>query len=249
MTYLAPVVAIHTADPTPPNTMARPVTETYPTYTGVGMPEDVVNGLVGDTYLDKGSGIILQKVFDDDGVPSTDGWGFQIAGMTGGIRIGDVVDAGTIVAPNVEIYGNPMLIGSDADIEIVGQEGVTIVNNNSFVGTANKSIHIWDNAVSGFFTGITIESTIGNIIVNTPLTVEMTANTEINLFTNLFLVSGPAGIGDSSGTILLAAGAIGFYGGVGTPQQTVTGAKGGNAALASLLTILDATGLIVDHSS
>jgi len=44
-------------------------------------------------------------------------------------------------------------------------------------------------------------------------------------------------------------GAFGFFGSVGTSQQTVTGSRGGNAALASLLTALANTGLIVDGTT
>lgn len=41
---------------------------------------------------------------------------------------------------------------------------------------------------------------------------------------------------------------VGFHGATPVTQQTVTGSRGGNAALASLLTALDALGLIVDGS-
>jgi hypothetical protein len=42
---------------------------------------------------------------------------------------------------------------------------------------------------------------------------------------------------------------VGFYGATPTTKPTVTGSRGGNAALASLLTALAAQGLIVDGSS
>jgi hypothetical protein len=42
---------------------------------------------------------------------------------------------------------------------------------------------------------------------------------------------------------------LSFWGATGTSQQTVTGSRGGNAALASLLTALNAYGLIVDAST
>ncbi len=42
---------------------------------------------------------------------------------------------------------------------------------------------------------------------------------------------------------------VGFYGTLPAAQQTVTGSRGGNAALASLLTALAATGLIVDSTT
>lgn len=57
-------------------------------------------------------------------------------------------------------------------------------------------------------------------------------------------------IGGSATTYLtFRDGAFGFFGSTGTSQQTVTGSRGGNAALANLLTALAATGLIVDGSS
>jgi hypothetical protein len=43
--------------------------------------------------------------------------------------------------------------------------------------------------------------------------------------------------------------AVGFYGGAGTAKPTVTGSKGANAALTSLLTALAGLGLITDSSS
>lgn len=46
-----------------------------------------------------------------------------------------------------------------------------------------------------------------------------------------------------------AAGALSFYDGVLTAKQTVTGAKGGNAALTDLLTKLATLGLIVDGTT
>lgn len=46
-----------------------------------------------------------------------------------------------------------------------------------------------------------------------------------------------------------AANTIGFHGATPVTQQTVTGSRGGNAALASLLTALDALGLVVDSTT
>lgn len=42
---------------------------------------------------------------------------------------------------------------------------------------------------------------------------------------------------------------VAFYNQAGTTRQTITGSRGGNAALASLLTALAATGLIIDSTS
>jgi hypothetical protein len=52
-----------------------------------------------------------------------------------------------------------------------------------------------------------------------------------------------------SGTLQLTDTALGAFGGSGTTKQTVTGSRGANAALASLLTALAAYGLITDGSS
>jgi hypothetical protein len=56
---------------------------------------------------------------------------------------------------------------------------------------------------------------------------------------------------DVDGNLVLRCGsnAIGFYGSAPAAQPTVTGAKGGNAALASLLSALAGLGLIVDSTT
>lgn len=55
------------------------------------------------------------------------------------------------------------------------------------------------------------------------------------------------GIGDI--ITISAAGALGFFGSAGTTKPTVTGSRGGNAALASLLTALAGLGILTDSSS
>jgi len=59
-------------------------------------------------------------------------------------------------------------------------------------------------------------------------------------------------IGFGGGTGVLVASAstfLAFYGSAPVPRQTVFGSRGGNAALASLLTALDTMGLIIDSST
>lgn len=46
-----------------------------------------------------------------------------------------------------------------------------------------------------------------------------------------------------------SGGFVGFYGRPAVSRRTVTGSRGGNAALASLLTALETVGLIIDNSS
>lgn len=50
-------------------------------------------------------------------------------------------------------------------------------------------------------------------------------------------------------TVGKSGGEVGFYGTVGGTKQTVTGSRGGNAALASLLSALSTLGLVTDSSS
>lgn len=60
------------------------------------------------------------------------------------------------------------------------------------------------------------------------------------------------GSGEAVGTntnITLTSTTLGFYGSAPTAKQTVTGSRGGNAALASVLTALATLGLITDSSS
>ena len=65
-------------------------------------------------------------------------------------------------------------------------------------------------------------------------------------------IAATAGGVAGSGTIILGTSTnnvLGFYGDAGTGQPTITGSRGGNAALESLLAALAAFGLIVDSTS
>lgn len=73
---------------------------------------------------------------------------------------------------------------------------------------------------------------------------------------NIFLTAGAAGYvginpaGSNQPVVrVTAAGALGFFNAAGTTKPTVSGARGGNAALASLLTALASMGLITNSSS
>lgn len=61
-------------------------------------------------------------------------------------------------------------------------------------------------------------------------------------FSNTLTASANASIAGEAGT-------LGFYGAAGTTKPTVTGAKGGDAALGSLISALSALGLITDATS
>jgi hypothetical protein len=61
-------------------------------------------------------------------------------------------------------------------------------------------------------------------------------------FSNTLTASGAASLAGAAGT-------LGFYGATGTTRPTISGAKGGNAALGSLISALAALGLITDGTS
>lgn len=65
---------------------------------------------------------------------------------------------------------------------------------------------------------------------------------------NLFVGTAVSGVG-SLVFGNLPAGGLGFFGAGPTPQVTITGAKAGNTALASLLTQLAAYGLLIDSTT
>ncbi len=54
---------------------------------------------------------------------------------------------------------------------------------------------------------------------------------------------------ETSRFTLGSGGSMGFFGGAGTTKPTITGAKGGNTALANLLTALASLGLITDSTT
>lgn len=79
------------------------------------------------------------------------------------------------------------------------------------------------------------------ILDQTPQGLKLQSNIEIDITSD---TAAPIAIAIGNGTDLLA-----FFGAGGVVKPTVVGAKGGNAALASLLTQLAALGLITDSST
>lgn len=89
----------------------------------------------------------------------------------------------------------------------------------------------------------------GNIVIRSDGNVQIDSNgshvligTTFNSSISLGGTSSPVGIGGSSSHLA-------FYGGTLTTQQTITGSRGGNAALANLLTAFATFGLIVDSTT
>ena len=131
---LSPVVRIHTPDASPPNTAARPSTSLYPTYFGVGSPEAVKIGTVGDTYEDTATGIIYQKV---SGVNTNTGWGFQArSGGAVAIDLSSTGGGGIILGESggTTTGGISITAGSTNGLYLEGQGGVVISGGSTTPG-------------------------------------------------------------------------------------------------------------------
>jgi hypothetical protein len=123
-------------------------------------------------------------------------------------------------------------------------------------GTANFTVVTNDNGVSGGFPDINLNAGGDNGSGDVNITAGQDAS--VNVFRDINLNANTGDINESAGNDLnLSAGndlniigpSIGFFNGGPTTQPTITGSRGGNAALASLLTALDAMGLIIDATS
>jgi hypothetical protein len=81
-------------------------------------------------------------------------------------------------------------------------------------------------------------------------TLHVGGNATLDSYLNVGGVTVTGGLVTGGNTQLAGAtSVVGFYGAGGATRQTVTGSRGGNAALASLLTALASNGLIVDSST
>jgi len=135
--------------------------------------------------------------------------------------------------------------------DLTQQGGFTVNDNKSAAG-----IVLQDTGTSSS-PGITVEAT-GNGNINITASggdiIEKALSANIELYaldasvvaTNIQLETPVGGILSLQ---VSNASPLAFYGFVGAAQQTVTGSRGGNAALASLLNALAATGLIVNSTT
>jgi hypothetical protein len=163
-----------------------------------------------------------------------------------------IVNRGTGSALEIS-DGTTTLLTVDKDGQVgvgtqPGAYGIAVLQGNTtqaFFGSSganNANVYI-DCAVAGkeanvlYSDASTIKWTVGKSTTN---------GYRVNL----------TGVGDiisinSSGDMVVSytGGKLGFYGSAGTTKPTVTGSRGANAALASLLTALAAQGLLVDGSS
>mgnify|MGYP003577369710 CR=1 FL=1 len=153
------------------------------------------------------------------------------------------VVSGATATSNVGVYSSAS--GSSgtnyswfSDAGIMHQVGDFDINTNKFTiaGASGNTVCAGTMGVTGDFavntSKFTVTASSGNTVVAG--TLDVTGTTTLK---------GTAVVCDGTGDTLK------FYGGTGATQQTVTGSRGGNAALADLLTKLATLGLIVDSTS
>lgn len=132
-----------------------------------------------------------------------------------------------------------------SNVTVGGTLGVTGVATFVVISASAITVSGLINAVGGMATGSTPAS-VGAIRISNGQGIKMrnAANTaDLDL---LYTVVDDVGIGDGTHGVYIggSGGKVGFYGTTPQTLATVTGSRGGNAALAALLTALNAMGLI-----
>jgi hypothetical protein len=158
-----------------------------------------------------------------------------------GIQIGETIDNGgfstaTVVMPN-DMEGNSMW-------DLYSEYGA----RNLFIGSANFNIGLGSHADLE-----TIEANNNEIVINT----DNSRATKLRLSSNQVLAGGTAAnlilklLGKGTGGVQVdaAGGRVGFYGTTPVARPSITGSRGGNAALASLITQLASQGLVTDNTT
>ena len=120
------------------------------------------------------------------------------------------------------------------------------LNTNGASGQSRQYIFETGGVVRSVLIGATNEAETGS---NAGSNVNFNVYNDAGSFIATAIKIVRAGGHVTLGANLKVIGEVGFYNTSPLAQQTVTGSRGSNAALASLLTVLAATGLIVDGTS
>lgn len=162
------------------------------------------------------------------------------------LLVGEALEAPSPFAPGTHT-GQPLLwngttyapadaIRAASVRSVADTDGLVLQGHDARIGINEAD----DNAIIVDFTGMTFRHLIGN---------------EVSLYlsaasTQLSPSPGVVPIGGAVQTLRTVSGPmVGFYDASPQLQPTITGSRGGNAALASLLTELATLGLIVDGTS
>lgn len=171
-------------------------------------------------------------------------------------------NASAVATRVMRLTGTPALTIDGATTISTG--GAAITGNSSVTGTLAVSGQV-DIGDSLSFSGAPEALVVGNTDGNAEIMIGQSSTRGLEIY---WLYNATAGnataliqtfsganqlqlMRDGAGALVLggASSNVGFFNGAGTTKQTVTGSRGGNAALASLLTALAAYGLLTDSSS
>lgn len=219
----------------PPDHKEFLIFETGPLSPGPGLPffrqispSEIpsLENLAGILPINKGgTGETNPALVAGSGISITGTWPDQIIAASGGGGGTPSGSTGDVQVNNAGAFGTATDIQSGAGINI---------NSGSLEFTGGIGLAITNGPLS------VLAGASGNIILRTNGNIQIDSNGA-----NLLL-----GTTFSSGiTLGGSASNIAFYGATRQPQATITGSRGGNAALASLLTNLATFGLIVDGTS
>lgn len=140
------------------------------------------------------------------------------------IKFSPVATLGNAIGLATTGGGGPIQLVSAGAINITANSGAQAFNIDFSTGNITLSAGSGSTVIDG----------TGNIVIGTTSTTE------------LILRTANAGSVDIQSN---ASGMIGFFSTAGSVKRTVTGSRGGNAALASLLTQLAGYGLLIDSST
>ncbi len=185
--------------------------------------------------------------------------GFTVA--SGGLAVSTgTVGIGTVPLSYVGEYLVPVLVS--ASTSQYGLLSTPVCSSSAtneldaiFAVPQTPAVAMTCSAVIGLHCGTAIKGAGSTITSSYGIVVEVQNTGTTNNYG--ILIQAPSG-GASANIGLLNNGAavvngsstaLGFFGGAGTTRQTITGSRGSNAALASLLTALAAYGLLTDSSS
>lgn len=249
----------------------------YPNLTGTGSPEGVVTATPGQTYEDTSTGVIWQKRFNTDatgwGFEIDSGTGGIALNDNNAGNIGITSGGGIVVScsggalqlatgGNQAVWLNPGSSTAAAEIwleptdnSLASVNQVKLVSSDSVLSTGFLRVVAGHTGnVHPFAPTLVIQA--DGLEIQTP--VDTANDSGINIHD-----TGTAGIGvvvqSNNGQVHIAGGGgvvvnvgnntLGFYGSAPGARPTVTGSRGGNAALASLLTGLANLGLIINSST
>ncbi len=227
-------------------------TISYKSLTGPG-----VNATPG--ALTQAGGFFVNDTAGDGITINETGGATILIESTSGISLGNLSGSFGLNIVDNTASGMTLTQNSSGGINLVGHGLGGIHLTESTAGhialTANGTggVSLTDNGTGGI--GITAASSggitmlAGNSGLTSPTGVSITeagagAGTGVTIQSNLRSVDIEAGA-----KLSLNANQLSFFSATGTGKPTITGSKGGNAALASLLTALAGFGLIVDSTT